>query len=77
MTEGGAFDTISFGLLEYSFRNFSRKFRWVDMYGVNGPHHIFTRIDASRALSKMFDEADVSSSDVSDLNDQQRTTLNE
>jgi membrane-associated progesterone receptor component len=57
---------------------FDVSFGGVDMYGVNGPYHIFAGIDASRALAKMsFDEADVSSSDVTDLNEQQITTLNE
>lgn len=47
-------------------------------YGPGGSYHLFAGIDASRALAKMsFDPADVNSSDLSDLTDEQLKILDD
>ena len=47
-----------------------------DMYGKDGPYHLFVGIDASRALAKMsFKEEDLNSRDLSDLTQEQQKTL--
>lgn len=49
-----------------------------EMYGINGPYHRFTGIDASRALAKMsFDPSDIASSDLSDLQPEQLKILDD
>jgi membrane-associated progesterone receptor component len=49
-----------------------------EMYGKDGPYHRFAGRDISRALAKMsFDEADVNSSDISDLTLEQLKVLQE
>jgi membrane-associated progesterone receptor component len=49
-----------------------------DLYGPDGPYHIFAGKDASRALAKMsFQTEDIQSNDLSDLNPQQLKTLDE
>lgn len=46
------------------------------MYGPEGSYNLFAGIDASKALAKMsFDEADLSSRDLSDLTEEQTKTL--
>lgn len=50
----------------------------VEMYSEGGPYHIFAGIDASRALAKMsFKPEDLSSSDLSDLTEEQLKVLND
>ncbi len=50
----------------------------MEHYGQDGPYHIFAGRDASRALAKMsFQPEDVESSDLSDLTDEQKKTLND
>lgn len=47
-----------------------------EMYGIGGPYHLFAGKDASKALAKMsFDQADIESSDLSDLTPEQLKTL--
>ena len=49
-----------------------------EMYGKEGPYHIFAGIDASRALAKMsFKPEDLNSTDLSDLTEEQRKTLDD
>ena len=53
-------------------------FGGVEMYGKDGPYHVFAGIDASRALAKMsFEKEDVESVDLSDLTEEQMKTLDE
>mmetsp|Transcript_15091 Transcript_15091/g.16363 ORF Transcript_15091/g.16363 Transcript_15091/m.16363 type:complete len:350 (+) Transcript_15091:105-1154(+) len=49
-----------------------------EMYGEGSPYNKFAGKDATRALAKMsLDEADVNSSDLSDLTEEQKKTLNQ
>lgn len=47
-----------------------------EMYEPEGPYAMFAGLDASRALAKMsFDDADINSYDLSDLEEKQKQTL--
>lgn len=55
---------------------YDMSFGGVSFYGKGGPYNKFAGKDASRALGKMsLDDADLQSSDISDLTEKQLTTL--
>ena len=57
---------------------FDMSFGGVTFYGAGGPYQKFAGKDASRALAKMsLDEADLTTSDVSDLAEKQVATMND
>jgi membrane-associated progesterone receptor component len=57
---------------------FDMSFGGVSFYGSGGPYEKFAGRDASRALAKMsLDEADITSSDLSDVTEKQLATMND
>ena len=49
-----------------------------EMYGVGGPYHLFSGIDASRALAKMsFEPEIIASHNLDDLTPTEQKTLND